>query len=47
MKVAEGVRISGCIVLPWERAMVVKNARRRMEKCIVAKRGLGNESRFC
>ncbi len=43
----------GCIASSWvveERAVEVKNARRRMEKCIVADmRGMefGNQSRFC
>ena len=39
-----------CMGSPWERAVVVKNARRRMEKCIVAElrgMGFGNQSMFC
>ena len=39
----------GCIASPCERAVVVKKARRRMEKCIVADwRGteFGNQLRF-
>ena len=35
MKVAEGVKMSGCIASAWERAVEAKNARRRMEESIV------------